>query len=242
MKNPRHLLRQLRQGFSLIEVLVAMTILTVIVLVVSAIFQQTSLAWTIGLRRAEAQSSIRAVVGALSRDLTMIVDPMQFTIGPAEGDSSLQDSALRSGMIEEATGDLSGGTLDFWILRPADTSTVILTDLSVSGRELVHVTYSLGGGGATRKETSYNQDGETIARNTKTTNFDLGDGGVTLETLSLTDQGFTSFYDVPGVQVKIRPMRPLDVNDYEIAVGSKGPDRRWGTDDDIRPWVKGEDK
>ncbi len=230
-----------RRGFSLIEILVAMTILTVIVLVVSAIFQQTSLAWTIGLRRAEAQSSIRAVVGALSRDLTMVVDPTQFTIGPAQADTSLQDSALTSGMVEGATGNLSGNSLDFWILRPANTSSVKLDDSNVAGRELVHVTYSLGGGGATRTEETYDQDGESIGSNSKTTNFDLGDGGVTVEDLGVTSSGFSSFYDVPGMQIKIRPARPLDVNDYEIAVGSKGPDRQWGTDDDIRPWVKGED-
>ncbi|HIV08493.1 MAG TPA: prepilin-type N-terminal cleavage/methylation domain-containing protein, partial [Candidatus Spyradenecus faecavium] len=34
-----------RRGFSLIEILVAMTILVVIVLIVAGIFQQTSLAW-----------------------------------------------------------------------------------------------------------------------------------------------------------------------------------------------------
>ena len=53
-----------RRGFSLIEVLVAMAILTIIVLIVAGIFQQTSLAWSLGLRRADEQSAVRAVVGA----------------------------------------------------------------------------------------------------------------------------------------------------------------------------------
>mgnify|MGYP003559011032 CR=1 FL=1 len=49
-----------KRGFSLIEVLVAMTILSVIVLIVAGIFQQTGLAWSLGLRRADEQSMIRA--------------------------------------------------------------------------------------------------------------------------------------------------------------------------------------
>ncbi|MGN0887148.1 MAG: type II secretion system protein J, partial [Candidatus Spyradenecus sp.] len=120
-----HTLRPLRRlgrrGFSLIEVLVAMTILTVIVLIVAGIFQQTGLAWTLGLRRADAQAVTRAVVGAISRDLAMMVDPANFVIAPAEQDGSARESAYSAGSIDAADGAPSG-SLDFWILRPADLS------------------------------------------------------------------------------------------------------------------------
>ncbi len=230
-----------RKGFSLIEILVAMTILTVIVLVVSAIFQQTSIAWSVGLRRADAQSSVRAVVGALSRDFAGLVDPTNFVCGPAQADESVRQDALGEAALDEATGDLGGGSLDFWVLRPADISTVSLTDTSIAGRELVHVHYSLSGGSVTREETSFDANGENPSSST-TTRFDLGDGGITVSRLSGTDyDGYTSLYDDAGIELRIRPAKPIDVNDYEIAVGSCGPDRRWGTDDDIRPWVKSEE-
>ena len=51
---------------------------------------------------------------------------------------------------------------------------------------------------------------------------------------------FTSLYEAAGVRVIVTPTRPPSVLDYEIYVGSCGPDGRWGTDDDIRPWVEGE--
>ncbi|MBR4317480.1 MAG: prepilin-type N-terminal cleavage/methylation domain-containing protein, partial [Kiritimatiellae bacterium] len=81
----------LKRGFSLIEVLVAMTILSVIVLSVANIFQQTGLAWSLGLRRADEQSMIRAVAGSLTRDLSTMVDPANFICGEVGSDSFSED-------------------------------------------------------------------------------------------------------------------------------------------------------
>ncbi len=231
-------LRRLGQrGFSLIEVLVAMTILTVIVLIVAGIFQQTGLAWTLGLRRADAQSVTRAVVGAISRDLAMMVDPANFVIGPAENDSSTRSSAYEAGSIDAADGSLSG-SLDFWILRPADLSMATMEDGDAQTRELVHITYS-SGSSVTRKEAVFS--GDTL-RQQRDTRFNLGRGSISFSTLSGTDyKGFASLYDQAGIEIKVKPHTPETINDYEISVASCGPDGRWGTEDDIRPWVEGED-
>lgn len=228
-----------RRGFSLIEVLVAMTILTVIVLIVAGIFQQTGLAWTLGLRRADAQSVTRAVVGAISRDLAMIVDPANFVIGPAENDDSTRSSAYEAGNLGAADGALSG-SLDFWILRPADLSMTEMTDANVQTRELVHISYS-SGSSVTRKEEIFAGDPPRLKQQ-RDTRFNLGRGSISFSEPSGTNyKGFASLYDQAGIEIKVKPHTPETINDYEIAVASCGPDGEWGTEDDIRPWVEGED-
>lgn len=236
----RAVYRRLSAGFSLIEVLVAMTILTVIVLIVAGIFQQTSLAWTLGLRRADAQSITRAVVGSLSRDLAMIVDPANFVIAPAEKDSALREDAYKAGGLDDATGDLSGG-LDFWILRPADASVTRLDSSELPARELVHVTYTAGSS-VKRTEVAFVGNDASPSKS-KETKFNLGNGSIRFSRLSGADyKGFASFYDEVGIEIKVTPHTPTTLNDYEVAVASCGPDGKWGTEDDIRPWVENEDK
>jgi hypothetical protein len=65
---------------------------------------------------------------------------------------------------------------------------------------------------------------------------------VRFETLSHTSyDGYASLYDDGGIKIVVSPVTPESINDYEIAVGSCGPDGEWGTEDDIRTWVEGED-
>lgn len=230
---------RLRAGFSMIEILVAMTILTIIVLIVAEIFQQTGLAWSLGLRRADEQSVTRAIVGTLTRDLSMMVDPNNFVIGPAEADESVRSEALDTGGVSELGegGDwLSGSSLAFWVLKPTDP-----TASKAETRELAFVEYSVGNT-VTRTESRYSASGEGTLTTSSTTRFDLGDGSVKFDPLtSASEKGFTSLYDLPGFTIKVSPVVPVSVNDYEIAVASCGPDGKWGTEDDIRSWVEGED-
>lgn len=231
------LLRRCRAGFSLIEVLVAMTILSIIVLIVSGIFQQTSLAWTIGLRRADAQSVTRAVVGAINRDLAMMVDPANFVIYPAKADSDSQKDACDAGDIDpECT---LSNTLSFWILRPVDLSKSKISDIKTC-RELVRVTYS-GGSQVKRSEETFNSATGGTSSSGNPATYRLGNGSVTFASLSGVDyDGFASLYETGGVKITVKPQTPATISDYEIGVGSAGPDGKWGTDDDICPWVKGE--
>ncbi|MGI6495761.1 MAG: PulJ/GspJ family protein [Kiritimatiellia bacterium] len=65
-----------RKGFSLIEILVATTILIAIVLMVSLVFQQSIGSWASGSRRADTQMTVRAIIGSIQRDLVnAIPDP-----------------------------------------------------------------------------------------------------------------------------------------------------------------------
>lgn len=228
----------LKKGFSLIEILVAMTILMIIVLIVAGIFQSTSTAWSIGLRRADEQSVTRAVVGAISRDLSMMVDSYNFIIGPGteSANEKLRDDALSAGALSESLGDLENGVLDFWVLKTPD----ITSEDTPPTRSLAHIVYETGSGKVTRTETLFDSDGTQLG-NGESFEFDLGsDGSVTFETedeLKKADS-FTSLYNALAVRIVVKPTTPTTIDDYEIHVGSCGLDGEWDTDDDIKPWVE----
>ena len=61
-------------GFSMIEMLVASTILVVIVMMLAMLFQQTSLAWRTGVRRAKSFMEVRSALGAIQRDAAAAID------------------------------------------------------------------------------------------------------------------------------------------------------------------------
>lgn len=65
-------------GFTLIEILVATTILLVIVILASLVFQQTTGAYDTGERKVNANVILRNVVGAISRDLALAVDSDEY--------------------------------------------------------------------------------------------------------------------------------------------------------------------
>ena len=192
-----------RRGFSLIEVLVAMAILTIIVLIVAGIFQQTSLAWSLGLRRADEQSAVRAVVGALSRDLSMIVDPANFVIGPTHGNTSERDTAMEAGDLDAADGTLDGNTLDFWILRAPD----LFDEDGTATRELYHVTYS-GGNPVKREVKAFGAQGYDTPSDTSEeagggeSEYDLGTGGsVRFEAISPDDDTVRDFFTLVAARM-----------------------------------------
>ncbi len=225
-----------KAGFSLMEVMVAMAILGIIVTIVAGIFQQTSLAWSIGTQRAEAQSMTRSVIGALNRDLSMIVDPNQFM--PMKGDGSSDDA----GVLPQ-TSNFSGGSLGFWIYKP-------LPQYSASdypGRALAYVTYTFGAT-VKREEQAYTADGTSLVK-VATAEFDLNpgdnpldaEGSVRIEPVTLSSSGeisgSSSYGGTRGIRLIVTP-DPPSVSDYEVAVGSCGPDGRWDTEDDIRSWAE----
>ncbi len=65
-------------GFTLIEILVATSILLIIVLLMSMIFQQSSGAYQSGTNRVNEQKVLRNILGMISRDMTLAVDSRNY--------------------------------------------------------------------------------------------------------------------------------------------------------------------
>ena len=74
-----------RCGFTLLEVLVAMTILIVIILIMSTVFNQSATVWDRGLRKAEMSMEGRSALNLMTRE-----------IGQAVADNTLE-AKLKSG-------------------------------------------------------------------------------------------------------------------------------------------------
>lgn len=101
-----------RGGFSLVEILVATTVLLIIVVLISMIFQQTNAAYQSGTVRVQAMMEVRAVVGTIARDLTLAVDSGNYPGGAFLNEflgDSLQFVALTG------TPDSTGKRTPQWI-------------------------------------------------------------------------------------------------------------------------------
>jgi hypothetical protein len=67
-----------RRGFTLLELLLAITALMLMVLTLALVFQQTHGTWGAGIRQAGTATTLRSVLGILERDLTHAVDATAF--------------------------------------------------------------------------------------------------------------------------------------------------------------------
>jgi Tfp pilus assembly protein PilE len=81
----RPLTSGVRAGFSLLELLLAITVLIIIVLVIALVFQQANTAWRSGTRKAGAETTLRSIMGVIEHDLTEAVDGTQFGVSTPNG-------------------------------------------------------------------------------------------------------------------------------------------------------------
>ena len=72
------------KGFTLLEMLVAMTLLAVIMVVLAQVFQASNAAWTGGVRQVEMSMEGRSLLGLISRELSQAIadDARPFEIQP----------------------------------------------------------------------------------------------------------------------------------------------------------------
>ncbi len=97
-----------KQGFTLIEVMVATAVLLIMVVMIGTLFTQSSAAWDTGYARAEGGMIVRGVVGAISRDLNTLIDGRPFdgvwtSADPVEvSDSSLSFICMKAGEDKDA--------------------------------------------------------------------------------------------------------------------------------------------
>lgn len=200
-------------GFSMIEVLVAATILLVIVMMLAMLFQQTSIAWRTGVRRADAFTQVRALIGSMQRDAAKAVDEHAI------------DKDLRSGRSQNFSGGLRFFTLTG-------------NGFSDSGAPLRSVSYIEYTGG-TRTETTLQADGSWSApTSAQITDFVewSGKDTIKMQNLQVTEER----NPLGGLPLSVRFRVEVVSEGYNLEIGaaSAGPDGAWGTKDDIRTWAK----
>jgi Tfp pilus assembly protein PilV len=206
-------------GFSMIEVLVAATILIMIVMMLGMIFQQTSQAWRTGRHRAGTYQQVRALFGAIQRDANMAVD-----------EKSLPESYI----LKTGKGQNFSGTLQFFTLTGSSEKNKPL-------RSITHVTYTGGSRSVSRFDWAWNQQdqGGQICDDavTFTPVFD--------DTKANTD-GPNPFPDYVKVTMSIK--KGSKEQNYDVGAASSGPDLMLGKGaadnkrgkpgyDDIKTWV-----
>ncbi len=200
-------------GFSMIEVLVAATILLVIVMMLAMLFQQTSIAWRTGVRRADAFTQVRALIGSMQRDAAKAVDEHAI------------DKDLRSGRSQNFSGGLRFFTLTG-------------NGFSDSGAPLRSVSYIEYTGG-TRTETTLQADGSwSVPTSAQITDFVewSGKDTIKMQNLQVTEER----NPLGGLPLSVRFRVEVVSEGYNLEIGaaSAGPDGAWGTKDDIRTWAK----
>ena len=210
-------------GFSMVEVLVASTILVVIVMMLGMLFQQTSLAWRTGTRRAESFMQVRSGVGAIQLDASAAVDarflPSQYVTAEQE---------------------FSGGSLLFYTLTGG-------VEFDKNGtpqynRSLKRVTYDTAGN---RVETALKGNGSWgTPKRSNVLTFAERQSSRNRPNVSLTS--FVPDYgkavdnlDSDGLPLAVTFGARVTTtgNNLDIGAASAGPDRTWNTKDDIKTWV-----
>lgn len=141
-----------RSGFSLIEVLIATTVLLVIMVLVSMVFQQSSGAFRDGRGKVEAQNALRTALGTVTRDLAMaVVDPdnawngnsITFCVPTKESTDlitySFSGGTLRRNVEGGASAIVVEGLVDFFFTfepaKPADGTLPTRIDIVATAAE-----------------------------------------------------------------------------------------------------------
>ena len=219
-----------RNGFSMIEVLVAATILVVVVMMLGALFQQTSTAWRIGLMRTGGYAQIRTYIGTFQRDASAMIN------------ANLLPKSLLYNNEEQNFGATE---VRFYTMTGSDKM-----------RSLNYIIYDTGGRRTYRtlKLDQGNASGNAVWDDEETSNLLEFLPNASGENLLVSLPGFQvnfpdeTEYNRDGQTVSPPHKFPLyltidaKINQsgslYDVGAESAGPDRVWNTKDDIRTFVK----
>ena len=211
-------------GFSMIEVLVASAILTVLVMMLGMLFQQSSLAWRAGSKRAEGYMQLRSLVGALQRDATDAVD--------VEGVKRMRKLIDSSDSLSLQEQRFNGGEVLFYTLAGTN-------------RALTKVTYDSNGN---RKEDVLDaRSGSWKAGQTRNVMASIKNQS-SKESAKLESISFDAKFDGSssygsgsrGLPLYMTVEAKISATGYTLDIGaaSAGPDKQWGTKDDITTWAE----
>ena len=196
----------------MIEVLVASTILIVIVMMLGMLFQQTSLAWRVGVKRADGFMQVRAAIGAIQRDAAAAVDaqylPKQFVAGEQK---------------------FSGSELVFYTLTgKGENRALTKVTYNLSGKRTESVLQPSGSWGSAKSSDVLTFAGRSGNKSS-----------TTLSDFAARGEGGNS-YSGKGLPLYVTfeaNVTAAGVN-LDIGAASAGPDTVWGTKDDIKTWVE----
>ena len=191
-------------GFSLIEILIATTILLVIVVLASMVFQQTTGAYQTGERKVNAQVALRNVLGSITRDLALAVDSSKY-----------------EGLNVNSIGN--GHAVTFLALTGTPG-----VDKGKVVRTVQKISYSFAGGVVKRTEQNTTVEDGTWKTTGNAVEAELNDGNEN----PLTDFSFESVGDgnLPECVVIRAEMETKD-KISSVGAGSGGK-RGWGYEDD----------
>ena len=220
-----------RNGFSMVEVLVAATILIIVVMMLGALFQQSSTAWRIGLMRTGGYAQIRSYIGTLQRDASTMINANQ-----------LPRNLLCDGNKEQ---DFSSGEVRFYTMTGADDM-----------RALNYITYDLTGYRRLRTlrldqmsmTGNATWSGEIASDVLKFLPNEAGDNVLVQPQRFRFEASSLPEYDRDGNVVSNNRKFPLYLtvdaairqsgSMYDVGAESAGPDKVWGTKDDIRTFLE----
>ena len=222
-------MKKTQDGFSMIEVLVASTLMIIVVMMLGLMFNQTSQVWRTGTQRVDMFKDVRSLFGAFQRDASAAVD--QSTI-PLE---------LRNLVAPGQQQRFSGSSVAFFTLTGTGSKTgTTVSDGGVPKRALSFVTYN---GGARIEQWIGDGTAPLIGLSQTLTRDNCTFRAFSVETSgnvrTAADTEFPSF-----VTVSMDATSELS-SSYDVGAASAGPDRIFGQSvgdsngrDDIRTWVE----
>jgi prepilin-type N-terminal cleavage/methylation domain-containing protein len=200
-----------RRGFTLVEILVATSILMVIVLKVSMVFQQSNGAFQGGLRRVKDQTVLRGILGAIARELMLAVPITE------EEYPGLADEVAFSSQTDIAFVALSGD-LDTAAKRRAPQWINFYYEGGEVKRAVADITY---------------KDGEwTVGGETQTV-LNPDHKLLDFEFSAVWAPGESAAAGHLPLRIDILAKLETSGKDWMVSAKSAGADREWDTKDDV---------
>ena len=226
----RHLNKDLKDGFSLIEVMVATLILLIIVLMIGSVFRQGTSTWDSGYARAEGGMIVRAVIGSIQRELSTAIDGRSFEGAWSDADPIVvSESAVKFICMKESE---DGGT-------KALKREPWLVEYVWDGKEMTRLaqrlkcTDGIWSPGTSVDSIIYTedyQDDKKAIYSAKFTFESVSDFG-SVRPRESEEFKNDYFWNIPCVSIKVELTRMSSFSGLEVR--SFGPDGKDGTVDDI---------
>jgi prepilin-type N-terminal cleavage/methylation domain-containing protein len=221
----RPLLRTAR-GFTLIEIMVAVAVLAMLVLVMSTIFHQSSLAWDSGTGRMRANTAARALLNFMEKELAHAVadDLLRVNVDTRDGSNPNPDkgfSTIRFWTVEGTNSAQNRVVRRIEYKEDPNNGTAVRSEWVIPANQMY-------GTAVTNRITGAPDSEIVMAENVTRLKFqgwpETGNDGFGVNRAELPR----------GVKIMLSLRRRDRVSN--LAARSSGPDGQIGTGDDITSW------